>query len=132
MVTKRNGGRELFNSDKLMSSLAIAFEKVPIEEAVLTSLAEEIESGLQGRSNRDVSSLEIGQLVLEHLKNLNQVAYIRFASVYHQSQTLQDVIDILDGLQASERTDNGAANPSYPSPQTEADASNRSPASIPS
>ena len=64
----------------------------------LEAVVDEIESELQQRAVREVSSLEIGELVLQQLKALSEVAYVRFASVYRQFQSIRDFVDTLDDL----------------------------------
>jgi transcriptional repressor NrdR len=72
--------------------------KTGIPAARLESLVDEIESELQQRAIREVSSYEIGELVLQQLKLLSEVAYVRFASVYRQFQSVRDFVETLDGL----------------------------------
>lgn len=62
-------------------------------------MVEEIEAEIQGRSLREITSSEIGELVLQRLRHLNEVAYIRFASVYRQFQGIRDFVDTLNQLQ---------------------------------
>lgn len=97
-VVKRNGNRETFNRSKLLHGLLRACEKTGLEPARLEGLVDEIELHLQQRSGREVSSAEIGELVLHHLSAMSEVAYVRFASVYRQFQGISDFIATLDGL----------------------------------
>lgn len=76
-----------------------ASEKTGLSPALLENLVDEIEMELQQRSVREVASQEIGELVLSHLRCLNEVAYIRFASVYRQFQGIHDFVDTLNQLQ---------------------------------
>ena len=97
-VIKRNGSRETFNISKLLHGLLRACEKTGLEPARLESVVEEIELQLQQRSNREVSSSEIGELVLQRLSGMSEVAYVRFASVYRQFQGISDFVATLEGL----------------------------------
>jgi len=113
-VVKRNGNRETFNRSKLLHGLLRACEKTGLEPARLEGLVDEIELQLQQRSGREVSSSEIGELVLEHLGGMSEVAYVRFASVYRQFQGISDFVATLEGLnreQASKRTAKGSSQP---------------------
>ncbi|GAB4293201.1 MAG: hypothetical protein Fur0025_29380 [Oscillatoriaceae cyanobacterium] len=95
---KRDGSREPFDRSKLLRGMVRACEKTGIELAQLEALADEIESQLQQRLMREVTSNEIGELVLSHLKGLSEVAYIRFASVYRKFQGIRDFVDTLNQL----------------------------------
>lgn len=100
-VIKRNGDRESFDRSKLLRGLARACEKTGVSSVQQENLVDEIEADLQQRAVREVGSAEIGQLVLERLRTLNEVAYIRFASVYQQFQGINDFIDVLKHLSPS-------------------------------
>ncbi|MEB3303772.1 MAG: transcriptional regulator NrdR [Cyanobium sp.] len=97
-VVKRNGNRETFNRSKLLHGLLRACEKTGLEPALLERLVDDIELVLQQRSKREVSSNEIGELVLEQLKTMSEVAYVRFASVYQQFRSVSDFVATLEGL----------------------------------
>ena len=101
MVVKRTGQREVFNREKLTQGVLRACEKTSVTEDQIQELVNQLESELQCQTVREVSSAEIGEMVLEQLRSLNQVAYIRFASVYSQFQNVQDFVAILDKMQAS-------------------------------
>lgn len=101
-VVKRNGNRETFNRAKLLHGLLRACEKTGLELARLEGLVDEIEVQLQQRSGREVSSTEIGELVLQHLSDMSEVAYVRFASVYRQFQGISDFVATLEGLNRSQ------------------------------
>jgi transcriptional repressor NrdR len=101
VVIKRNGDRESFDSSKLLRGIMRACEKTGIPQLDLENLVDEIEAELQQRATREVSSNEIGELVLYHLQRLNEVAYVRFASVYRQFQGIRDFADTLHHLQDS-------------------------------
>lgn len=76
-----------------------ACEKTNVSPARIEALVDEIESELQQRTTREVSSTEIGELVLERLQSLNEVAYVRFASVHRQFQGIRDFVEALNHLQ---------------------------------
>ncbi|MFM7549886.1 MAG: transcriptional regulator NrdR [Cyanobacteriota bacterium] len=97
-VVKRNGQREAFNRAKLLHGLLRACEKTGLEPARLESVVDEIELQLQQRNGREVSSAEIGELVLQQLSEISEVAYVRFASVYRQFQGISDFVATLEGL----------------------------------
>jgi transcriptional repressor NrdR len=103
-VVKRNGSRETFNRSKLLHGLLRACEKTGLEPAVLERLVDDIELLLQQRAKREVSSNEIGELVLEQLKTMSEVAYVRFASVYRQFRSVSDFVATLEGLGQMSRT----------------------------
>ena len=97
-VVKRNGSREAFSRGKLLHGLLRACEKTGLEPARLEAVVDEIELQLQNRSGREVSSNDIGELVLQELSQMSEVAYVRFASVYRQFQSVSDFVATLDGL----------------------------------
>ena len=84
VVIKKDKTRELFNRDKLLAGLTRACEKRPVETSTLDRLVDKIESDLQNTLKREVSTKEIGEKVMEGLKDIDEVAYVRFASVYRQ------------------------------------------------
>ena len=107
VVIKRNGDRESFDRSKLLKGIVRACEKAEIPHNQLETLVDEIEAELQQQSVREVHSYEIGELVLKYLQKLNEVAHIRFASVYKQFKSIKDFLEILNHLQesATERSD---------------------------
>lgn len=97
-VVKRSGSREVFNRAKLLHGVLRACEKTGLEPARLETMVDDIELTLQQRPGREVSSSEIGELVLEQLRDMSEVAYVRFASVYRQFQSVSDFVATLEGL----------------------------------
>jgi transcriptional repressor NrdR len=97
-VVKRSGQRELFDRNKLFNGVMRACEKTGLGPTEVNQLVDSVESELQGQPLREVLSLEIGRLALAYLQPLNQVAYIRFASVYSQFQTIQDFVAALQNM----------------------------------
>lgn len=84
IIVKTDGNREIFNRDKLMSGLRKACEKTPVTSAQLELLVEDVERQLHLRGEQEVQSSVIGDLVMDRLAQLNEVAYVRFASVYRR------------------------------------------------
>ena len=97
-VVKRTGSRETFNRGKLLHGLLRACEKTGLEPAHLEAVVDEIELQLQQRGGREVGSAEIGELVLQQLGEISEVAYVRFASVYRRFQGISDFVAALERL----------------------------------
>lgn len=101
-VTKRNNEQELFNRSKLLRGIAIACEKTNVPSTIMEGVVDDIEAELQQRHSREVTSAEIGEMVLAKLEPINEVAFVRFASVYRQFQGVRDFVDTLAKLQHSQ------------------------------
>ena len=101
LVIKRDGSRQAFDRMKLIGGMIKACEKRPVHVSDLEQIADEIEQELQGSLDREVSSEHIGELVMNRLKDLDQVAYVRFASVYRQFKDISTFLDELNKLLAS-------------------------------
>jgi transcriptional repressor NrdR len=84
MVVKKDGTRQPFDTQKLLRGMMKACEKRPIQISQLEEIVEEIESLLQERPDKEIGVAEIGELVMDRLKGLDKVAYVRFASVYRE------------------------------------------------
>jgi len=84
MVVKKDGRREVFERHKLLAGLAKACQKRPVPTARLESMVDEIEQELRNIADAEVSSRDIGEMVMERLRRLDEVAYVRFASVYRE------------------------------------------------
>ncbi len=97
-VIKSSGDRESFDRSKVLRGMVRACEKTGITPQQLEALVDDIEAELQQRSRREIDSREIGELVLQNLRGLNEVAYVRFASVYRQFQGIQDFSEALNHL----------------------------------
>lgn len=89
-VLKKDGRRELFNRDKLRKGMLTSTEKTKISVEEVEKLLTDIERELRGRDSVEVKSKEIGELVAKHLKKLDKVAYIRFASVFKSFVDVED------------------------------------------
>jgi transcriptional repressor NrdR len=97
-VVKKDGRREEFNPDKLRSKLRIALTKRPVGEEELDELVGRIEGQLLALGTKEVSSDAVGELALRCLKDVDHVAYIRFASVYREFADVDDIRHELEGL----------------------------------
>ena len=86
IVVKRNGSRQSFDRNKVLNSMIRAFDKRKVDAADLERIATEIEQTIQNSLEREVSSDRIGEMVMERLKPIDEVAYMRFASIYHRFQ----------------------------------------------
>jgi len=82
MVVKKDGSRERFERQKLIAGMLKACEKRPVSVSALEKVADKVEATLQERPEREISTTEVGQFVMQALKGLDAVAYVRFASVY--------------------------------------------------
>lgn len=98
IVIKKDKSRETFNRDKLMTGLLRACEKRPVSIDMLDNMIDEIETVLQNSLDREVSSEKIGELVMEKLKGIDEVAYVRFASVYRQFKDINTFMRELNKL----------------------------------
>ena len=98
IVIKKDGSRQTFDRDKLLGSMLKACEKRSVPLAKLEELAREIEQSLQNDMEREVGSSEIGELVMDRLKEVDEVAYVRFASVYRQFKDIGTFMDELNKL----------------------------------
>lgn len=98
IVIKKDKSRETFNRDKLMTGLLRACEKRPVSIDTLDRMIDDIEVILQNSLDREVSSERIGELVMEKLKKIDEVAYVRFASVYRQFKDINTFMTELNKL----------------------------------
>ena len=94
-VLKRSGRRVPFDREKLRRSIAIAMRKRPIEDERIDRLVSDIVRELESQGESEVGSEAIGQLVLQHLRDIDVVAYVRFASVYRNFREPKDFADLL-------------------------------------
>ncbi len=86
IVVKRNGSRQNFDRNKIINSMIRAFDKRKVDVVDLERIANEIEQTIQNSLEREITSDKLGEMVMERLKPVDEVAYIRFASIYHQFQ----------------------------------------------
>lgn len=98
MVIKRDRTREPFSREKLYSGLMKACEKRPISIQTIDNVISNIEANIQNSLDREVTSEKIGELAMEHLKEIDEVAYVRFASVYRQFKDINTFMQELNNL----------------------------------
>ncbi|MBM6926746.1 transcriptional regulator NrdR [Pseudoflavonifractor phocaeensis] len=100
MVIKKDGSRQTFDKTKLLNGMIRACEKRPVSFSTLEQVANEIEQILQNEMDREIPSARIGELVMERLKGVDEVAYVRFASVYRQFKDISTFMEELNKLLA--------------------------------
>lgn len=98
VVVKKDKSREVFDRDKLFNGIMRACEKRPVSVEVIVRVVDEIEAELQNSLDREVTSVHIGELVMDKLKDIDEVAYVRFASVYRQFKDINTFMDELKKL----------------------------------
>jgi transcriptional repressor NrdR len=103
MVVKKDGSRERFERQKLIGGLLKACEKRPVSVAALEKVADRVESALQDRLEKEITTEEIGAFVMNELRRLDKVAYVRFASVYRHFRDINEFMtELKDLLNAKE------------------------------
>jgi len=90
VVVKRDGTREAFDPNKIVGGLMRATVKCPVPLSEVEGIARDVEAALSKRNVREVATTEIGEMVLERLRYVNEVAYVRFASVYRSFSSIED------------------------------------------
>jgi transcriptional repressor NrdR len=98
MVVKKDGRRERFDRQKLVAGLLKACEKRPVRVGALEAVADKVESALQDKPEREITTEDIGACVMQELKQLDKVAFVRFASVYRNFRDLDEFRDELNDL----------------------------------
>jgi transcriptional repressor NrdR len=98
MVVKKDGRRERFDRNKVMSGLLRACEKRPVSTGQLEALVDEIEQRVQEATDREISSEEVGKQVMQKLRQLDKVAYVRFASVYLEFKDVTEFMTEINHL----------------------------------
>ncbi len=98
VVSKKDGRRELFDGKKLLAGLLKAFEKRPVSYEKIQEIAESIERELRMGTESEVPSAQIGELVMQHLEKTDQIAYVRFASVYRQFADVRNFMQELERI----------------------------------
>ena len=99
-VIKKNESKEIFSRNKLINGITRACEKTEIESNKVNVIVDELELQLQQSNIKEVKSSEIGEMVLENLKGISEVAYVRFASVYRQFHGINDFVETLETFKA--------------------------------
>ena len=102
-ILKRTGSAEDFDRDKLRMSIAVACAKRPVSSAEIEALVDSIEDTISRSAGVEIPSAEIGEMVMEGLKPLDRVAYVRYASVYRNFQDIEEFQEIVDDLSVKER-----------------------------
>ena len=98
IVVKKNGGKELFDKQKLLAGVLKATEKRPVDAVLLVN---EIEAELQNTLHQDITSTELGEIVMRKLRDRDEVAYVRFASVYREFKDIDTFLEELKVLKQS-------------------------------
>lgn len=98
-LIKTNGSREPFNEEKLRAGFLRALQKRPVSMEAMEAEIQQIKHALRATGEREVKSIVLGELVMEHLKQLDQVAYVRFASVYRSFEDISEFRDAIESLQ---------------------------------
>jgi transcriptional repressor NrdR len=101
-IIKHNGNRESFDEDKLRAGLQRALEKRPVSVEAVEAALTRIKQALRATGERELASLKLGDFVMDELKDLDQVAYVRFASVYRSFQDLSEFRSEIDRLESQE------------------------------
>ena len=104
-VLKKDGSRELFNKDKLVTGISRACEKTTFSRESIINFVDSIESQIIQDSNKDIKSSQIGELILKGLRKENEVAYIRYASVYRKFNGVKDFVSTLESLKGSSKNE---------------------------
>ena len=103
LVIKRDLARENFNKEKIINGLIIACQKRPISRKQIEELAEDIEKSISNNMLTEVESRVIGEMVMDRLKNIDEVSYVRFASVYREFKDITTFIDEINVLRTEKK-----------------------------
>ena len=98
MVVKKDGSRERFERQKVIAGLLKACEKRPVSIAQVEAIADRVEASLQDRPEKEIATAEVGQAVMDELRRLDKVAYVRFASVYRHFRDIGEFMNELKDL----------------------------------
>lgn len=105
VVIKKDGKRQVYNRQKIFSGILRACEKTPVTVAQIESVVQDIESELFNSMDSEISAATIGNVVMEKLKHLNPIAYVRFASVYREFKDVTTFMEEINGLIQSSKQD---------------------------
>ncbi len=108
VVIKRDGSRQTFDKVKLINGMVRACEKRPVALSKLEKIADEIEQELQSNLEREIKTVDVGEMVMNRLKNVDEVAYVRFASVYRSFKDINTFMDELSKLLTESNAKNSA------------------------
>jgi transcriptional repressor NrdR len=103
MVVKKDGSRQLFERKKILAGLIRACEKRPVSMDTIEKTVEELEQQIQERCAKEIESREVGDLVVEKLRLIDKIAYIRFASVYREFSDISQFHEALQSLDEAQR-----------------------------
>lgn len=106
VVSKKDGRRELFDAKKLLGGLLKAFEKRPVSYEKVQEIADIIERELRMSGETEIESAKIGELVMQYLEDTDQIAYVRFASVYRQFADVKNFMQELERIMQKSKTEN--------------------------
>ena len=98
MVVKKDGRRERFDRQKVLSGLLKACEKRPVPVTVLEGIADRVEQGVQESQDKEITTSAVGEFVMHELKKLDQIAYVRFASVYRDFKDAHEFVETIRSL----------------------------------
>lgn len=98
MVIKKDGRREPFDREKILKGLSVALKKRPVDMETREKIVDDIEKHLVSSGQKEVSGTVIGEEIMKHLKDMDQVAYVRFASVYREFKDVTEFMDELKNL----------------------------------
>ena len=104
MVVKKDGRREKFDRQKVLTGLLKACEKRPVPMAKLAEVVDAVESRLADNPDREITTIEIGEMLMDRLRNLDKIAYVRFASVYRDFQDVEAFLNELKNLVMTKRS----------------------------
>ena len=110
LVVKRDGRREEFDKEKLVKSMRIACSKRPISSSAIEAAAQDIEAKLYAMGKSEVASLKVGEMVMDHLQDIDDVAYVRFASVYRRFRDVDSITEEIQQLQARKQRERELKN----------------------
>jgi transcriptional repressor NrdR len=110
MVIKKDGSREAFDRNKVLNGIIKACEKRPVPIASIEKIVDEIERGLNNMMEKEVESKLIGEVIMEHLKELDEVAYVRFASVYRQFKDVNTFVAEIEKLLGKDKEHEDSAD----------------------
>lgn len=98
MVIKKDGNRQAFDREKIIRGMIKSCEKRPVSADEIEEAVNNIEKKIENSMRREITSLEVGEMVMEELKDLDEVSYVRFASVYREFKDLQSFVDELENF----------------------------------
>lgn len=101
LVVKRNGNRELFDKNKILAGLVRACDKRPVPMSVLESIVNDIEKDLRNSMEKEIAALDIGEMVMQRLRPVDDVAYVRFASVYRKFEDIETFLQEIRKMMAA-------------------------------